>query len=153
MAADEPAIAQECVEGYLFVRDPFSVLLLRRPPARGRIWVPVSGKVDLTDHDWESALRREVREETGLADWRGWMPLDWHVAFEGPDGGRWRLHAYGIELDSRRTPVLSSEHEAFEWVDYGEAVRRLHYDDNREAVRRLMARLAGGTFDRAVPNV
>lgn len=81
------------------------------------------------------------------------MPLDWHVVFEGPEGGRWRLHAYGIELDSRRAPVLSAEHEAFEWVDFDEALHRLHYDDNREAVRRLMARLADGTWGSAVPNV
>jgi 8-oxo-dGTP pyrophosphatase MutT (NUDIX family) len=153
VAADEAPIGQECVEGYLFVREPFSLLLLRRPPARGQIWVPVSGKVDPTDSDWESALRREVREETGFAGWRSWIPLDWHVIFEGPDGRRWRLHAYGIELDARRDPVLSSEHEAFEWVDVPEALHRLHYEDNREAVRRLVARSAGSGSEPAVPNV
>jgi 8-oxo-dGTP pyrophosphatase MutT (NUDIX family) len=153
VAADDPPISQECVEGYLFVRDPFSLLLFRRPPARGRIWAPVSGKVDPTDLDWESALRREVREETGFVQWRTWIPLDWHVVFDGPDGGRWRLHAYGIELDSLRTPALSAEHEAFEWVDYEEAIRRLHYEDNREAVRRLVARLADGNPSSVVPNV
>ncbi|HUJ77478.1 MAG TPA: NUDIX domain-containing protein, partial [Thermoplasmata archaeon] len=68
MAASPPAppIAQECVEGYLFVRDPPSLLLLRRPPARGGIWVPVSGKIEPTDATPAAAARREVLEETGF---------------------------------------------------------------------------------------
>ena len=153
VAADERPVAQECVEGYLFVRAPFRLLVLQRPPDRGRNWVPVSGKVEPTDPDWESALHREVREETGFVQWREWLALDWHVIFDGPDGRRWRLHAYGIGLDTPRKPVLSAEHQAFEWVDAGEALRRLHYDDNRDAVRRLMARLAGDASGPAVPNV
>jgi lipoyl(octanoyl) transferase len=152
VAAEGSSIAQECVEVYLFVRNPFALLLFRRPPARGRIWVPVSGKVEPSDSDWENAARRELREETGLRDWLSLLPLDWHVTFDGPDGARWRLHAYGVELGSRRTPQLSAEHEAFEWVDAHEAIRRLHYEDNQEAVRRLLRRLAERS-ESDVPNV
>ena len=59
-------IDRECVEGYLFASPPLELLLFRRPPSRGRIWVPVSGKVDPGDADLEAALRRELAEETGL---------------------------------------------------------------------------------------
>ena len=142
MAPADPAIDQECVEGYLFHRPPLRLLLLRRPPARGRIWVPVSGKAEETDADYPSALAREVREETGFDSPLRIFPLDWEVRFEGPDGGRWRLHAYGVELAHAEAPKLSEEHEAFEWVDAEEALRRLHYEDNRGAVRRLRDRLA-----------
>jgi len=141
VGAAEPPIAQECVEGYVFCTGPTRVLILRRPPSRGRIWVPVSGKVDPTDADYPSALRRELTEETGFRDFMRLFPLGWDVPFSGPDGRMWRLHAYGVELEGPRDPVLSDEHDAFEWVSPPSAIERLHYEDNKEAVRRLEASL------------
>jgi 2-(3-amino-3-carboxypropyl)histidine synthase len=141
VAADE-AVDQECVEGYLFSRAPLQLLLFRRPPRRGRIWVPVSGKVDPNDRDLASALRREVAEETGLTDLRAVAPLDWSVRFEGPDGRRWRLHAFGVEVSAAAVPRLSREHDAFAWFSPSEARHRLYYSDNREALDRLLERLA-----------
>ncbi len=141
MAPSEPAVDQECVEGYLYHTHPLELLVLRRPPSRGRVWVPVSGKVDPSDATFLAALRREILEETGFDELPNVFPLDWSVPFEGPDGRRWRLHAYGVELRAALAPRLSDEHEAFAWVAPDEALRRLYYEDNREAVRRLLARV------------
>ena len=141
MGAADPAIAQECVEGYVFCRGPTRVLILRRPPARGRIWAPVSGRVDAGDADYPAALRRELSEETGFTAPLRLFPLDWEVPFTGPDGRTWRLHAFGVELAGPQSPTLSHEHDAYEWVTSTQAIERLHYEDNREAVRRLVARL------------
>ena len=104
---DSAPIDQECVEGYLFAGRPARLLVFRRPPSRGSIWVPVSGKVDPADHDFPSALAREVMEETGIHDILQRIDLDWHFPFVGPDGGAWRLHAYGLELASELVPILS----------------------------------------------
>ncbi len=134
-------IARECVEGYLFARLPLRLLLLRRPPARGSIWVPVSGKVEPTDADLEAAVRREVREETGLTEPRRVFALDWHVPFRADNGETWRLHAYGLEVDGPFSPQLSEEHVQFDWLAVEAAIARLHYPDNQEAVRRLASRL------------
>jgi lipoyl(octanoyl) transferase len=131
-------IDQECVEGYLFVRRPFQVLLFRRPPSRGRIWVPISGKVDPSDRNLSDALRREIAEETGFRRFRHLFPLRWVFPFRGPIGGRWRLHAFAVELPARAKPRLSDEHDAFEWLDTPAALTRLHYRDNRAALRRLI---------------
>lgn len=139
--AELPPVDQECVEGYIFTGRPPRFLILRRPPTRGRIWVPVSGKVDPGDASFEAALRRELREETGFTQFRDLRPLDWNVDFEGPDGRRWRLHGFGVELEAELAPQLSSEHDAFEWVAPEEALRRLHYPDNRDAVRQVLASL------------
>lgn len=141
--SDDRPVAQECVEGYLFVRPGPRILILRRPPARGGFWVPVSGKVDAADRTFESALRRELQEETGLTSFRQLFSMDWEYDFDGPNGDRWRLHAFGAELDSADEPRLSDEHDAFEWVDWAEAVQRLHFTDNQEAVRRLVALVEG----------
>ncbi|MCI4332406.1 MAG: diphthamide biosynthesis enzyme Dph2 [Thermoplasmata archaeon] len=140
MAADE-AVDQECVEGYLFARSPTRFLLFRRPPKRGRIWVPVSGKVDAKDPDLPSALRRELAEETGLTELRALDPLNWSVRFEGPDGRRWRLHAFGVEVAATSVPRLSREHDAFAWLEPAAARQRLYYSDNQAALDRLMERL------------
>jgi 8-oxo-dGTP pyrophosphatase MutT (NUDIX family) len=141
-------IVQECVEGYLFASDPLQLLLFRRPPARGSIWVPISGKVDPGDASLEAAMRRELAEETGLTEPCRIEPLEWHVPFDGPDGAAWRLHAYAVEVAPGWIPRLSREHDAWEWVTVAEARRRLHYPDNRDAVQRL-ARWLGSSAPRA----
>jgi 8-oxo-dGTP pyrophosphatase MutT (NUDIX family) len=141
---DEPdgPVARECVEGYLFARPPLELLLFRRPPSRGRFWVPISGKVEPTDASFEAALARELTEETGLRPAHAPLPLDWHVRFRADNGEVWRLHAYGVEVDRSFVPRLSAEHDAAQWVSAPEARRRLHYEDNRAAVDRLISRLA-----------
>ncbi|MGP8071513.1 MAG: NUDIX domain-containing protein [Thermoplasmata archaeon] len=141
---DEP-IARECVEGYLFARDPFELLIFRRPPARGSIWVPISGKVDPEDVDFDSALGRELEEETGLTHPLRVDPLDWHVTFRADNGEVWRLHAYAVEVARTFRPRLSHEHVEYEWVGLEEAERRLDYPDNREAVGRLREFLGRGS--------
>ena len=132
------------MEGYLYAVRPLEMLIFRRGPARGRIWVPIQGKVDPTDPDFESALRRELVEETGLDRPRRVWSLDWHVPFE-IDGALWRLHAYGVEVGRDFVPVLNEENEAFEWVVPAEAERRLHFEDNRAAVAQLVERLGAAS--------
>ncbi len=135
-------IARECVEGYLYTARPFELWIFRRPPARGGIWVPISGKVETTDADLEAALLRELREETGLEGPRTITPLDWQVPFDAPNGeGTWRLTAFAVEVDPTWTPALSAEHDLAERVSPSVASVRLHYTDNREAVQRLVERL------------
>ncbi len=131
------------MEGYLFAASPARYLLFRRRPSRGRIWVPISGKVDPTDRSLSDALRRELREETGLRRPRRLFPLRWVFPFRGPDGRRWRLHAFGVEVPGSWRPRLSREHERWEWLELRESIRRLHYRDNRQALRLLDRRLAG----------
>jgi len=140
--SDPGVVARECVEGYLFASPPVELLLFRRPPARGGIWVPISGKVDPSDADLQSALLRELFEETGLRSPRRIVPLDWHVRFRADNGETWRLHAYAVEVGRDFEPRLSHEHDAADWVGPEEAVRRLHFEDNRAAVHRLLERVA-----------
>jgi 8-oxo-dGTP pyrophosphatase MutT (NUDIX family) len=141
----EARIDQECVEAYVFSGTPPRLLIFRRPPERGRVWVPVSGKVEPSDRNFGAAARRELKEETGFTRLRRFFPLRWTVVFPGPDKRRWRLHAFAAELTSEMTPRLSSEHESFEWVSVKDARRRLSYPDNKLAVGKLEGRLTGST--------
>jgi 8-oxo-dGTP pyrophosphatase MutT (NUDIX family) len=148
----EPTVDQECVEAYLFHRAPLELLLFRRPPERQRIWVPVSGKVEPEDATFEAAARRELAEETGFHEFAGFFPLDWVVVFEGPDGRTWQLTAFAAELSERRSPRLSREHDDFAWLPPDEAIRRLHFEDNRAAIARLLERV-GEPPASSAPNV
>jgi lipoyl(octanoyl) transferase len=137
---NEP-VARECVEGYLYSTAPLRVLLFRRPPSRGAIWVPVSGKVEPSDATFLAALRRELLEETGLRTPLKVDSLDWEVPFRADNGEVWRLHAFAVEVAPGFEPKIGPEHDAFEWVSPSAATRRLHFPDNRTAVRRLVARI------------
>ncbi len=150
--AEGSGVIRECVEAYLFSRNPLRLLIFRRPPTRGRIWVPVSGKVEPVDSNYEAATRREIAEETGITAPLGVWDLEWEFRFEGPDGRPWRLHAFAVEVVPELQPELSSEHDAFAWVAPDEALERLHYEDNREAVRRLVHKLRGPA-GAAPPNI
>ena len=142
MSAPAGRIDRECVEGYLFATPPLELLLFRRPPSRGRFWVPVSGKVEPNDHDFRSALCRELDEETGfVCSPPALIDLDWAVPFRADNGETWRLHAFAVRVPRSFEPRLSAEHDAAEWVTPEEAVRRLHFEDNREAIVRLRDRL------------
>ncbi|MEM0129426.1 MAG: diphthamide biosynthesis enzyme Dph2 [Thermoplasmata archaeon] len=152
-AGGDDGIARECVEGYLYTAQPRRIWVFRRPPERGGIWVPISGKVEPGDASLEAALRRELSEETGLGTPRRIVPIGFTVPFPAPDGsGTWRLTAFGVEVPSGWRPTLSREHVAAEPVPPSAAVGRLHYADNREAVGRLVAVLdaeAAAAGDRA----
>ncbi len=143
--SDEPdpsePVARECVEGYLYAGPPLRVLLFRRPPSRGSIWVPISGKVEPDDADLYAALRRELREETGLLEPMAVDSLDWQVRFRADNGEVWRLHAFAVRVPVGFVPRLSAEHVDSEWLPPEEAGPRLHYPDNRAALARLPRRI------------
>jgi 8-oxo-dGTP pyrophosphatase MutT (NUDIX family) len=104
--------------------------------------VPVSGKVESTDPSFEAAARRELAEETGLSSMGAPTSLDWSFPFAGPDGRRWRLTAYAVEVPPQWSPSISAEHDDWAWLEPEEALGRLHYEDNREALRRLIGRVS-----------
>lgn len=140
-APPTPPPVQDCVEGYVHVRAPLRFLLLKRTEPRGGFWQPVSGRVEPHDLSLESAVRREVAEETGFRSLCSVSDLHWQLVFPGKDGRPWRVHAFGVEVPEERPPVLSYEHERFRWCRPEEALSTLFWPDNREALRTLRMRL------------
>jgi lipoyl(octanoyl) transferase len=123
------------------VREDGCVLLLRRSPARGGFWQPVTGRIEPGEGPQEAA-RRELGEETG-ADvevaplrYRHAFPLD--PALVPPKRPGLRIceeTAFVARVPASFVPRLSEEHVAFEWCTPGAAAARPRYAGLRRAIR------------------
>jgi translation initiation factor 2B subunit (eIF-2B alpha/beta/delta family) len=123
-----------------FLRHEGRVLLTRRSPDAptypGR-WAAVSGYVGDGESP-ETAARREVREETGVADP---VPVRRGGEQSVVDGDReWTVHPFLFDVEDREVRG-SKEHAAVEWV-HPTAIRR------RETVPELAR-----TYERVAPTV
>lgn len=105
-------------------------LLLRRPPARGGGWHPVTGKAD-RDEAPEAAAAREAREETGLGG--PLLDLRWSHAFETPRGPMVE-HSFLLRAARDARPRLSEEHVEFLWAPIDEARSKLEWDAHRRSL-------------------
>ena len=118
------------------------MLTLRRPPRRGHVWQPVTGKVDGADASWTAAACREVAEETGIGD-----PLrvyDTGVEFRfDKKGAAFLERLIAFETDHPRPIVLSREHVAYAWLAWRDAVGRMERDIHAEGIRRAIAAVSG----------
>ena len=132
---------QHVVEAIVFRRtDPILFLLLRRIPARGGWWQAVTGSVE-ENEELETAVRREVWEETGITSFLEILDLGYSFEFEFAKYGSRRQqkaikHSFGVETDLRHIQI-GPEHDACNWITYQEALGRLTWEDNKEAFRRL----------------
>jgi len=126
------------------------VLLLERADHPG-YWQSVTGSKDALDEPLALTARREVQEETGIAD--GEL-LDWQLSNIYEIYPQWRHryapgvvqnteHVFGLCLPSARTVTLAPrEHLAFQWLPWREAADRCFSPSNAEAVLQL-PRFAG----------
>lgn len=129
------------VQVIVYTREPqLEILLLKRPPERGSLWQPVTGKVEPADTDTLAAARRELAEETGIRTAVALEDLDFEFRFsKNGTPVRERLLAACVEAP---VPVtLSSEHVDFAWLLPDAARDQLEWDIHRQGLGRLLQRL------------
>ena len=99
----------------------------------------------------EEAARRELQEESGIIagnnlfklDSMAMIPVVHICGFKwGPDVLTIPEYGFAVEVTNRELK-LSDEHLEFEWLKFDEAVKRLTWDSNKNALWELNYRLTG----------
>ena len=129
------------VQVWLYSRQvSLEFLLLKTRPERGSVWQPVTGGVEGGETPAQAALRETV-EETGLNRMIEVIPLDFRFDFEAR-GKRFEEEVFLACLD-RDTDVSvdEKEHVDFKWVAAAEAEACIPYPEQRQALRKIIAKL------------
>jgi len=117
-------------------------LVLLRSPERHGYWNLVAGGVEEGEAP-AGAARRELDEESRLADPVRFEPLPLGLAYVRPEGSKVVLHAFMAEAAPGWEPVLDEEHVEYRWCSAADADVLLAYPEPREAVG-YVARLLEG---------
>ena len=127
----------QAIEAIIFRRNGNVVeyLLLKRLPERSGFWQPVTGGIE-EGETREEALRREVFEETGVKSMVAVIKGLYYFEFSDPDPHR--EYVYGVEVSPSEEIALDrNEHSEYKWCSFQEALRLLHWKENKEALRKL----------------
>ena len=110
------------------------VLLLLTRPSRGTFWQPVTGSVEKGETLEQGALR-EATEESGLDFRKMPEPIGHEFNFTGRKGKPIRETCFSIWVDDCPDVTLDpKEHVDSIWVSPVEALKRLRFESNREAL-------------------
>jgi dATP pyrophosphohydrolase len=124
------------------------VLLIERADSPGS-WQSVTGSLDEIGEALDATARREVFEETGIADG---LLRDWQHRNDYEIYAKWRHryapgvlrnteHVFGLTLPAPRPVVLSPrEHLAWRWLPWQEAAALVFSPSNRSAILQLPER-------------
>ena len=115
---------------------PPEVLLFQVVSKRGSGWHPVTGGVDDGETEFQGA-KRELKEETGFSGKQlQWIDLKYQFKFEGRFGPAQESAFLAILAPDSSDPKIDShEHVAFEWCAYEEALRRVEFPSQKEALK------------------
>lgn len=114
--------------------DNLQVLVLKRNQQKGGFWQTITGGVHVGEnlHD---AARREVLEEIGLSgDNVRLFPTTLSYSFMGDDGYMLKEYVFGCEISDSSRIQISYEHDSFEWIHPQEAINRVAWDGNKQAI-------------------
>jgi len=119
-------------------------LLLKRADSKDTYWQPVTGHMEPSGNVGDT-LKREVIEETGIRKFKDLTEqlytYEWYSDDQREKGNDL---VFGAEVRPDTEVKLDpKKHDAFEWLPYEEALRRLKWDGNKESLRRLYERLQG----------
>lgn len=119
-------------------------LVLLRSPERHGYWNLVAGGVEEGEAP-TMAARRELDEESGLAQPIRFESLPLELVYVRPEGSKVTMHAFLAEAPSGWEPVLNEEHVEYRWCSLADADALLAYPEPREAVRCVARLLEVGT--------
>jgi 8-oxo-dGTP pyrophosphatase MutT (NUDIX family) len=126
-------------------RGPRFLLLHRKQNWQG--WEYVKGGL-LPKETEVSGLKREIREETGVKNFRTITEMPEQVKYRWPkefvkDNRKWLgavQHVYLVEILGKKIKLDKKEHSGFKWVPAKTALKSLTYKEPKAALRRALKR-------------
>jgi lipoyl(octanoyl) transferase len=111
-------------------------LLLKRVPADGGFWQPVTGHIEPGETQ-QQALLREVGEETGIVNVLELSDMLHEYSYDlRGEPGRDTVYAAAVAPDSV-VQLSPGEHEDYVWLPLEQALERLKYDGNKTSLRKV----------------
>lgn len=111
------------------------LLMARRAPNEymGDTWQLISGRIEDDETAWQAGLR-ELEEETGLIP-SEFYHLSTLTSFYRPDNDSLNTApVFCAMVEEGCAVTINFEHTAFEWVSLDEAVSRLMWSSDRQAL-------------------
>ena len=110
---------------------------------RGGKWQPITGGVE-EGETLEKAARREIREETGLAEVDALIHTEYSFTFYSRTKGlTMHEHVFGARMASVSSIRLSTEHTDYKWLSKDEAMNHyLDWMENKNALLTFVKNLS-----------
>ena len=133
------SLAQNYIEVCIFKFDcdRVSYLVLQRSKTEEvypDLWQFVTGSIYQNETAVEAAIR-EVREETSLECDAMWVVPYVNIFYENRRNRISLSPIFAMQVKPGTRPVMSHEHQRFEWLTYDDARRQLVWPGQREGLR------------------
>ncbi len=134
-----PQVRSELVEVYIFRHrhGKREYLLLQRAanePLYPNLWQIVTGTLNKGENALACALR-ELDEETQLPYSKVWNVPIVNSFYNEKNDCIELVPVFAVEIPEESEPVLSQEHQFFQWLEYEEALRWLVWPNQRWALK------------------
>lgn len=129
------SIIEVCV--FKFENDRPWYLLLRRSKSEKiypGIWQFISGSIEGKEKAFEAALR-ELKEETTITPERFWVVPHISVFYDPSWDSTNLCPMFAAQVNAGVIPTLSTEHSAFGWFSFEEALQKLVWHGQREGLK------------------
>ncbi|MBN1448621.1 MAG: NUDIX pyrophosphatase [Bacteroidetes bacterium] len=130
------------IQAYLYRRremGPTEYLLLQRARAETLypgMWQMITGRIESGEGAVEAA-RREIYEETGMQPDAIFVVPYVAAFYFAQDDSIHHVPVFAATVPSDAEVLLSTEHDAYAWLEYEEAWKRLVFPGHREGLRML----------------
>lgn len=109
-------------------------LVLQRNPQKGSFWQSITGGIHMQGSLQDNALR-ELREELSLdGNPECLRQAEYVFWYCGGEGYELTEYVFGYEIHSEDSLVLSDEHVACQYLPYQEAIEKVKYEGNKQAI-------------------